>query len=98
MALPDVAPPNVIRHFHDLCYDRQPTHSALDLVGYMDSDWATCLMTCHLMGGAVGFIAGGNVAYNIHFIATVAQSSNEAEFVEADIADKLYLFCRSCGI
>ena len=56
----------------------QPTHDALDLHGYVDSDWATCPWTCRSLTGVCLRLAGGTVAYKTKLQPTIAQSLTEA--------------------
>jgi hypothetical protein len=44
-ALPAAKPPCINSSEHDLLLDRRPMHDAMDLHGYVDSNWATCPKT-----------------------------------------------------
>lgn len=61
----------------------------------MDSEWATCSKTRCSVGGANLRLAGGTMAWKTWLQATVAQSSTEAEYIEAVDCGKFILFCRS---
>jgi hypothetical protein len=68
---------------HNLLMDGQPLHDAMDLHGYVDSDWATCSKTRPSFTGLCIRLAGGTIAYKSKIQPTVAQLSLEAEFMSA---------------
>ena len=47
------------------------------------------------MGSACAGLSGGTVAYKVNLLPTVAQSSTEAEFMEAAVTGRMFLFCQS---
>ena len=76
--LPQLPLPSVMSTTMDLLLTNRPTHDALDLHGYVDSDWATCPWTCRSLTGVCLRLAGGTVAYKTKLQPTIAQSSTEA--------------------
>ena len=94
-SLPHVPPPTINSNQHDLLLDGRPTHGPSDLHGFMDSAWADCPITRRSGGGECLRLAGGTIAYKSRLQPTVAQSSTEAEFMEAADAGKLILYVRS---
>ena len=47
------------------------------------------------MGGGAVHLAGGAVAYKVNLLQTIAQSSTEAEYMEATALGKVVLYARS---
>jgi hypothetical protein len=76
----------------DLMMDNQLGQDATTLHAYADSNWATCVKTLCLFGGACMQLAGGTIAYKTKFQPTVAGSSTKAEFMAAYNAGKMTLF------
>lgn len=76
--LPQLPLPSVMSTTMYLLLTNRPTHDALDLHGYVDSDWATCPRTCRSLTGVCLHLAGGTVAYKTKLQPTIAQSSTEA--------------------
>ena len=70
------------------------THSQ-QLVGYVDSDWATSSKKRNSLTGMVLMYAGGAIGYKTKFQTIIAHSSTEAEFVAACDTAKMILFFRS---
>ena len=95
LALPEVEPPSIDSNFHDLLLDGRPSHDPLQLYAHMDSYWAACPITCRSMGGGAIYLAGGAVAYKVNLLQKVAQSSTEAEYMEATTLGKIILYTRS---
>ena len=93
--LPSLPLPSVTSTSTDLLLAKRPTHDALDLHGYVDSDWATCPRTRRSMTGVCLRLAGGSVAYKTKLQPTIAQSSTEAEFMGASDFGKILLYVRS---
>ena len=91
MLLPHVLPPPLLSNAHDLLLDGRPKHAANDLHAYMDSEWATCPKTHRLVGGANLRLASGTIAHKLKLQPTVAQSSTEAEFIEAADCGKMII-------
>jgi hypothetical protein len=79
----------------DLMLDNGPEQDATTLHAYADSDWATCVKTHRLFGGACMRLAGGTIAYKTKLQPTVAGSSTKVEFMAAYDAGKMILFVRS---
>ncbi len=79
----------------DILHRNRPTHDALNLHGYVDSDWATCPRTRRSLTGVCLRLAGGTIAYKTKLRPTIAQSSTEAEFMGALDFGKLLLYVRS---
>ncbi len=94
-ALPTVPNPTINSTPTDLLDTNRPAHAALDLHGYVDSDWATCPRTRRSLMGVCLRLAGGTIAYKTKLQPTVAQSSTEAEFMGASDFGKLVLYVRS---
>mmetsp|Transcript_27572 Transcript_27572/g.58265 ORF Transcript_27572/g.58265 Transcript_27572/m.58265 type:complete len:259 (+) Transcript_27572:120-896(+) len=94
MDLPDILPPTIRSNAHDLLMDGRPHHDVTDLHAYMDSEWGTCPQTRRSFGGDCVRLASGPVDYKSRLQPTVAQSSTEAEFLEATDCGKLILFIR----
>ena len=93
--LPALPLPPVTSSTSDLLLTNRPTHNALDLHGYVDSDWATCPRTRRSLTGVCLRLAGGTVAYKTKLQPTIAQSSTEAEFMGASDFGKILLYVRS---
>jgi hypothetical protein len=74
---------------------RRPLHDALDVHGYVDSDWATCPKTRRSLTGVCLRLAGGTIAFKTKLQPTIAQSSTEAEFMGASDFGKILLYVRS---
>jgi hypothetical protein len=66
-----------------------PTHSLLQLVGFVDAAYATDISTRPSVTGLVFCLAGGAIAYKSKLQVTVATSSTEAEFIAAVHAAKI---------
>jgi len=66
-----------------------------DLVGFVDSDWATNTKKRTSLTGMVIMYAGGAIGYKSKFQSIIAHSSTEAEFVAACETAKHILFYRS---
>jgi hypothetical protein len=82
-ALPTAETPCINSLEHHLLLDGHPIHDAMDLHGYIDSDWATCPKIHRSFTGVCVRLAGGTIAYKFKLQPAVAQSSNEAEFMDA---------------
>jgi hypothetical protein len=93
--LPTLPFPSITSTTSDLLMSDRPTHDAVDLHGYVDSDWATCPRTRRSMTGVCLRLAGGTVAYKTKLQPTIAQSSTEAEFMGASDFGKILLYVRS---
>jgi KUP system potassium uptake protein len=65
--------------------------NSTQLVGYVDSDWATNTRKRTSMTGMVIMCAGGAVGYKSKFQTVIANSSTEAEFVAACEMGKMIL-------
>ena len=63
--------------------------------GYMHAEWATCPITRRLMGGGNVMLTEGAMGFRAGLLPTVAMSSMEAEFMEAAVMGRIYLYCRS---
>ena len=94
-SLPSAPIPHVNSSPDDLMQHGRPTHDALNLHGYVDSDWATCPRTRRSLTGVCVRLAGGTIAYKTKLQPTVAQSSTEAEFMGASDFGKIMLYVRS---
>lgn len=94
-SLPLVPNPTIHSSPSDILQTGRPTHNALDLHGYVDSDWATCPRTRRSLTGVCLRLAGGTIAYKTKLQPTIAQSSTEAEFMGASDFGKLLLYVRS---
>ena len=57
-ALPAAEPPRIHSSEHDLLLDGRPLHDAMDLHGYVDSDWATCPKTRRSFTGVCVHLTG----------------------------------------
>ena len=93
--LPLVPNPQPKSAMVDLLPNGRPTHDALDVHGYVDSDWATCPRTRRSLTGVCLQLAGGCIAYKTKLQPTIAQSSTEAEFMGASDFGKILLYVRS---
>jgi hypothetical protein len=93
--LPATDPPSINSTGHDLLLDGCPIHDALNLHGFVDSDWATCPKTHCSFTGVCIHLAGGTSAYKSKIQPTVAQLSTEAEFIGISDFGRLILFKRS---
>jgi hypothetical protein len=91
--LPSMAPPSLHDNNYDMVENRIVNSS--QLVGLVDSDWATHSTKRTSITGMVLMFAGGAVGYNIKFQPVIAHSSTEAEFVAACDTTKMILFYRS---
>jgi hypothetical protein len=72
-----------------------PTHSLLQLVGFVDAAYATDISTRRSVTGLVFCLAGGAIAYKSKLQVTVATSSTEAEFIAAVHAAKIAKYLRA---
>ena len=95
MLLPKFPPPPILSNAHDLLLDDHPIHAANDLHAYMDSEWATCPKTHRSIGGVNLRLTGNTIAHKSKLQPTVAQSSTDAEYIEAADCGKMILFYRS---
>ena len=95
MDLPDDELPTIHSTPHDLRIKGRPEETALNLSGYMDASWGDCLITRRSTGGVCFRLAGGPVAWKAQLLPTVAQSSTEAEYMEATVAGRMSLYIRS---
>jgi hypothetical protein len=93
--LPDDELPRIHSTPHDLRIDGRPQDHALRLSGYMDSSWADCPLTRRSTGGHCLRLAGGPIAWKVRLWPTIAHSSTEAEYYEANDAGRQSLYCRS---
>lgn len=93
--LPHLPLPSITSSTTDLLTHNRPTHDALELHGYVDSDWATCPRTRRSITGVCLRLAGGTIAYKTKLQPTIAQSSTEAEFMGASDFGKILLYVRS---
>jgi hypothetical protein len=93
--LPATDPLSINSTGHNLLLDGRPIHDALNLHGFVDSDWATCPKTHCSFTGVCVCLSGGTIAYKSKIQPTVAQSSTEAEFMGASDFGQLILFIRS---
>lgn len=75
--------------------ERRPIDAKLELVGYVDSDWAPCLKTWRSFTGVCLRLAGGTITWKARLRPTIAGSSTETEFMGANDAGKTILFVRS---
>ncbi|KAG5729260.1 Copia protein [Termitomyces sp. T112] len=55
----------------------------INLIGFMDSDWASCLNTRRSVGGYTWSLGAGAVSWAVRTQRTVAASSCEAEYMAA---------------
>jgi hypothetical protein len=94
-SLPSLSLPQILSAPTDLLPANRPTHDALVVHGYVDSDWATCPKTRRSLTGVCLQLAGGTIAYKTKLQPTIAQSSTEAEFMGASDFGKLLLYVRS---
>ncbi len=94
-SLPSLPLPQILSAPTDLLPENRPTHDALVVHGYVDSDWATCPKTRRSLTGVCLRLAGGTIAYKTKLQPTIAQSSTEAEFMGASDFGKLLLYVRS---
>jgi hypothetical protein len=81
-------------HDNYVIQEKRGTNSK-QLIGYVDSDWATNTAKRSSMTGMVIMYAGGAVGYKSKFQSVIARSSTEAEFVAACDMAKMILFYRS---
>jgi hypothetical protein len=72
-----------------------PSHSLLQLVGFVDAAYATDISTRRSVTGLVFCLAGGAIAYKSKLQVTVATSSTEAEFIAAVHAAKIAKYLRA---
>jgi hypothetical protein len=93
--LPTLPPPKINSNMHDLLLDGRPIHGPTEMHGYMDAEWATCPITRRSMGGGNLIVAGGTVGFKAGLLPTIAMSSTEAEYMEAAVMGRMYLYCRS---
>ena len=93
--LPDVPLPTITSNVNDLLLDNRSSHTAYDVHGFVDSDWAACPKTRRSFSGICIRLAGGTIAYKSRLQPTVSQSSTEAEFIAAADAGKMILYIRS---
>jgi hypothetical protein len=93
--LPDDDLPKICSTPHDLRMGGRPIEEALRLCGYMDSSWADCPLTRRSTGGTCMRLAGGPICWKGKLWPTVAHSSTEAEYYEADDAGRMCLYIRS---
>ena len=94
-ALPNIPLPTIVSTPGNLLSITRPQHPALDVHGYVDSDWASCPKTRRSLTGICVQLAGGPVAYKTKLQPTIAQSSTEAEFMGASDFGKILLYVRS---
>ncbi len=82
---------------HQDNYTLQETRgsNSLNLIGYVDSDWAANIKKRTSLTGAIVMLAGGAIGYKTKFQMVIAHSSTEAEFVAACDTAKIILFFRS---
>jgi hypothetical protein len=95
MDLPEVPLPTINSNHTDLLLDARPAHYTTTIVAYGDSNWASCIKTCHSFSGICIQLAGGSIAYKTKFQPTVALSSTEAKFMAACDISHMSLFVRS---
>jgi hypothetical protein len=93
--LPQPALPLLSSSQQDILSAGRPTHVAMELHGYVDSDWATCPHTRRSLTGVCLRLAGGSIAYKAKLQPTVTQSSTEAEFMGASDFGKILLYVQS---
>ena len=55
-----------------------PKYGPLESYGYIDSKWAACVQTRHIMMGAGICLAGGMVGYKTKLQPNIAGSSTKA--------------------
>ena len=87
--------PTVNSNEHDLMVDGRPIDAESELVGYVDSDWASCSKTRLSFTGVCLHLAGGTITWKACLQPTIAGSSTEAEFMGANDAGKTILFVHS---
>ena len=95
MDLPDDDLPTIHSTPQDLRIQGRPKEDPLNMTGYMDSSWADCPLTRRSTGGHCLRLAGGPIAWKAKLWPTVAQSSTEAEYYQANDAGRQSLYCRS---
>ena len=95
MDLPDDELPRIHSSPQDLRMKGRPEEHPHYLCGYMDSSWADCPLTRRSTGGHCIRLAGGPIAWKGRLWPTVAHSSTEAEYYEANDAGRQCLYCRS---
>jgi hypothetical protein len=90
-------PAKPLPRLHDDNYQLQETRgtNSTNIIGYVDSDWATNMKKGTLLTGMIIMYAGGAIGYKSKFQTVIAHSSMEAEFVAACDTAKLILFYRS---
>jgi hypothetical protein len=93
--LPKGPLPLVNSNSQDLLLDDRLQHKATIAVAYGDSNWATCVKTCHSFSGICIQLAGGTIAYKTKFQPTAALSTTEVEFMAACDVGCMSLFVRS---
>lgn len=93
LSLPNTSLPTC-HHDNHILTTRGGTDS-LNLIGYVDSDWAANIKKRTSLTGAVIMLAGGVIGYKTKFQTVIAHSSTEAEFVAACDTAKMILFFRS---
>jgi len=64
------------------------THTSVDLIGWLDSNWGEDPDMCHLVGGFLFDIAGGSISWSSKKQPMVALSMVEAEYMAASNATK----------
>lgn len=79
--------------FHQQC--PTPNNRHTELVGSVDSDWASDTGTRRSVTGFVMYLAGGAVHYKSKYQNIIAHSSTESEFIAAVDAAKTALHLRS---
>jgi len=91
--LPFRPPPSL----HPDNYKLQETRgtNSQQMIGFVDSDWATNTKKCTSLTDMVIMYAGGAIGYKSKFQSIIAHSSTEAEFVAACEIAKHILFYRS---
>ncbi|KAL7544254.1 LOW QUALITY PROTEIN: hypothetical protein ACHAWF_007634, partial [Thalassiosira exigua] len=95
MNLPDVPPPRINSHLHDLLHDGRPLHDPMEAATWVDSNWAGDPTTRCSIGRTCLRLAGSPTAYRSGLHPTVEGSSTEAKYAEANTGGKLTLFHRS---
>ena len=95
LSLPPAPPPHINSNMHDLLLDGCLHHGPLNIHSFMDAEWETCLLTQCSMGGGTIMLVGGAIGYKANVMPTMAMSSTETEFMEADIVGRIVLYCCS---
>lgn len=70
-------------------------NNEVNILGYMDSDWANCLDTRHSIGGYTFNLGSGTISWAAKKQKTVAASSCEVEYMAAFEAAKEAIWLRS---